>query len=258
VPTLGLLQVGTDSAFLACSGATTASYYAPFNGEPAQQINLGVFQSLHNIKAIVLTLGGNDMGFESIVNSCLSGDCSKDKDKAALRSAIEGAFRALQNGSGPNTYAISRVLSDIHSQAPDATIFLIAYPRLFGANVKYFPRPSKQGRKYGENRCPLGFGLAVSYANAQYMNALADRLNGVLAGEAAKARAGGVPVTFVSVRAAFTTHGLCDSGAAWINYGRLSLTPAPIGWVFTSHESLHPNKSGHAAYEAVIRKTVGL
>jgi hypothetical protein len=275
VSTLGLLRSDSnnaadnrlDSGFWACSGATTGDYFSVGDtGEPPQVTNLIGYQSRHNVRVVTLTLGGNDMHFADIMANCLSGDCRKDKNKAGLRAGIEKSFKALQEGTASPTYSIHSVLESIHSVSPDATIFVLGYPRMFGDNVKYYPhtRSGKGGGKRVPPTCHLpvtGIALpfteiGITYANATYLNDLADRLNGVLANEVDKAKKGknAVPARFISVRSAFTTHGLCDSDKQpWINAPRLMYTPKSG---LTPIESFHPNATGQAQYEAIFRKTL--
>ena len=63
---------------LACSGAETANVFSAaaggqsFKGEPPQTDQLGWIAKARNVKLIVLSIGGNDLGFASIVQDCIT------------------------------------------------------------------------------------------------------------------------------------------------------------------------------------------
>jgi hypothetical protein len=90
--------------------------------------------------------------------------------------------------------------------------------------------------------------LYIRYDDAQWLDQTADRLNGVLAKAATQS---GV-ATFVSVRAAFTTHGDCDSGTSWFTPldGTVDRTGPDV-----VNTALHPNQDGQRAYERDLRRS---
>ena len=61
---------------LACSGAVASNIYRSsnggeaFKGEPPQADQLGFIARAKNVKFIVLSIGGNDLGFAAIVQAC--------------------------------------------------------------------------------------------------------------------------------------------------------------------------------------------
>ncbi|MCA1224202.1 hypothetical protein [Streptomyces sp. 8L] len=59
---------------IACSGATTADVTDnPFKGEEPQVKQLAKITSQHNVKYVVLSIGGNDLGFSEIGYNCVVG-----------------------------------------------------------------------------------------------------------------------------------------------------------------------------------------
>jgi lysophospholipase L1-like esterase len=244
VPSLGKL------GFIACENDVTDDFYT--NGKNLSQLDaLGL---LPNVRTVTLTIGGNDIGFASVITDCainpqiLKTDCNprwKAKVNAWIN-ALAGKGSATTINGQP-IHALATLLAGIHQMAPNARIFLAGYPRLFGTNAKYYTLLKGHGTP-GTRVCYLpsvnaaGLRPLVRYDDAQWFDQTADTLNGVLTSAVAKARSKGVPVTFVSVRAAFTTHGDCDSGSSW-------LTP------FNGLDrgtSLHPTAAGQQAYEKLL------
>ena len=242
IPTLGKL------GFIACAGAVTDDFYTTGNNR-SQLASLG---RLPNVRTVTLTIGGNDIGFAPVVKACLNQktDCYKAQGAAvnARINALAGKGKATTPEGRP-IHALTALLVAIHKKAPNARIFVAGYPRLFGSNPRYYPKQKYLRDGTTARVCALPQAYLseyLRYDDAQWFNKVADRLNGVLASAVAKA---GVPATFVSVRAAFTTHGDCDSGSSWFT---------PIVTVYNlgieiANSALHPNRTGQRAYERNIR-----
>ena len=242
VPTLGKL------AFIACGDAVTDDFYS-FTGHVSQLYQLGI---LPNVLSVTLTISGNDIGFHDVIETCIKSErpqgCKKDLE---LAGAIERRLAALDGSGNARTppskehptgrpiVPLTKLLKDIYEgTSRKARIFVGGYPRLFGKEKSGYALDSDGGLF-----CPLlEFGLIVgiTYDDAQWLNDWTDRLNGVLfrAVEAVKKDKDSVPATFVSVRKAYTTHGLCDTGNRWID-------PLKPDWRANFDESIHPTAAGH-------------
>lgn len=122
---------------LACSGATTATtngdnfkpgldFYDDGAGHQGQAKMLQGFAASHNVKMVVVSIGGNDFNFASIVTSCVSDfltspswwkDYCKDDSSvtanftstniANVRAKITGAFRNVRTAMRNAGYADS-------------------------------------------------------------------------------------------------------------------------------------------------------
>lgn len=243
VPSLGKL------GFIACAGDVTDDFYT--SGKNLSQLDaLGL---LPNVKTVTLTIGGNDIGFAPIITDCainprtLKTDCyPRWKAKVnAWVNALAGKGSATTIDGRP-IHAVVTLLAHIHRAAPNARIFLAGYPRPFGTKTKYYTTLKGHGTP-GTRVCYLpsvsGIRPLVRYDDAQWFDQTADTLNGVLANAVTEARGLGMPATFASVRAAFTTHGDCDSGPSW-------LTPFNL---IHKDTTLHPTETGQRAYERNLR-----
>src|SRR5215216_7546 len=161
---------GTSLAFAACSGAKTSDLL----GTQIQAVT-------SETTLVTLTIGGNDIGFASLIYQCTLADCSAALD--STRANLESKLGAVLDG----------VYTTVKSRAAfGAKIIVLGYPRIFsGAS------------------CFGTFG--ISSTERTKANALADALDQVTAAHAASDG-----VTYKSAIGAFTTHAVCSS-SPWVN-----------------------------------------
>ncbi|AHI01409.1 SGNH/GDSL hydrolase family protein [Kutzneria albida] len=170
-PSLIAPRIGATLNFQACSGAKTADV-----------LNNQVAALNSTTKYVSIAVGGNDIGFASVIEKCALPfyDCTGDINKAldAARNTLPGSLNA--------------VYTQIHNRAPNAKVAVVGYPRLFNGQ-----------------ECNL---LArISSKEQGQLNAGADVLD-----EVVKGRAAAYGFTFVDIRGPFTGHAVCDK-AEWIN-----------------------------------------
>ncbi len=102
-PTLTLQDV-------TCSGATVADVRANQLGALSGKTTL-----------VTITVGGNDVGFESMANNCLLGT-----DQACQDATNLGAYYARTK----LTEDLTALYTDVRQRAPKAQIYVLGYPRL--------------------------------------------------------------------------------------------------------------------------------
>ncbi len=161
------------SAFtnVACSGAKTGDV---INGQ------VGSLSSANTV--VTVTVGGNDAGFTSTMESCILGGDS------GCNTAVNKAKTYVANtlpGLLDNTY------NAIRSHASNATVYVVGYPHFYQLG----------------GSCSVG----LSDTSRGYINSGADALDSAIS--AAASRHG---FRFVDVRTAFTNHGICSS-SSWLN-----------------------------------------
>ncbi len=156
----------------ACAGATTADVLS------SQVAALSASTTL-----VSITIGGNDAGFSSVMETCVLRSTSSCLN--AVSAAV--AFVTTQLPARLDT-----TLRTIRADAPNAGIVLLGYPDL-----------------YDLSKSSTCIGLSTKDRTA--LNAGADALDGALA---TAARANGA--TFADVRTQFAPHEICDSGS-WLN-----------------------------------------
>jgi lysophospholipase L1-like esterase len=183
-------RLGAPLTFAACSGARVPD----------------VLNQLGSLTAstayVTVSVGGNDAGFADVISQCAlpwPWTCTTDINNANnyIRNTLPGALNNLY--------------TQIRTRAPNATVVVVGYPRLFN----------------GEE-CNVG--ARISRAEQTSLNATADLLATTTAG-----RAAAHGFRFVDVRGAFTGHAVCDD-VEWLN-----------GLSNPVLESYHPNAAGHGA-----------
>ncbi len=131
---------------------------------------------------VSITIGGNDVGFSSIMETCVL------KSTSSCQSAVSaGEKYATVTLPGQ----LDTMLADIRADAPDAAVVVLDYPDFYDLNARI---------------C-----IGLSSADHQALDSGINVLDGVI--QAAAARNGDA---FADVRAEFSGHELCD-GARWLN-----------------------------------------
>ncbi|MFC8448002.1 SGNH/GDSL hydrolase family protein [Kitasatospora sp. NPDC057223] len=159
-------------SFVACSGARTGD---------VMNNQLSVLSTSTTLVSI--SIGGNDAGFASTMQTCVL-----DSESACL-SAVATA-KSYANNTLPGQ--LDTVYAAIHAKAPNAHVVVLGYPHLY---------------QLGGN-CILGIGDTKRAA----INGAADALDAVTAKRAANAG-----FTFGDVRGAFTGHEICGSSTNWLH-----------------------------------------
>jgi len=131
---------------------------------------------------VSITIGGNDVGFSSIMETCIL------QSTSSCESAVSAAE---QYGNTTLPGLLNTTLADIRADAPNAKIVVLDYPDFYDLNV--------------------WFCLGLSSADHQALDNGVNDLDGVIATAAAASGD-----TFADVRAQFSGHELCD-GSAWLN-----------------------------------------
>jgi lysophospholipase L1-like esterase len=157
---------------VACAGATTSDVLA------AQVAALSSATTL-----VSVTIGGNDVGFSSIMETCVLHSTSSC---VSAISASEAEMTSQLPGK------LDSVLAAIAARAPGARVVVLDYPHLYDL-----------ARSSG---C-----IGLSSTDRMDLNQAADLLDGQI--HAAAARHSDV---FADVRPAFAAHEICDSGR-WLH-----------------------------------------
>ena len=157
--------------FTACSGATTSDVISS---------QLAALSSATTL--VSLTIGGNDVGFTSIMETCVL------ESTSSCESAVSSA-ESYANNTLPGKLAT--LLSDIHADAPNAKVIVLDYPVFYDTSVSV---------------C-----IGLSSADHTAIDTGINDLDGVIAAAAADNNA-----TFADVRSQFSGHEICDS-SAWLH-----------------------------------------
>jgi hypothetical protein len=209
-PHLAAPKLGLSLKDPSCSGATTADMTAPQNVEPDGP-NPPQFNSLDAGTTVVsITIGGNDIGFTSIIENCItynpfSSPC-KDKYTAGGKDQISEKIAA----AAPK---VAAVLAGIESKAPNSKTYVLNYPAIFPET--------------GSGCWPQ---MPISFSDAPYLRSKQKELNAMLATQAA-----GAGATLVNWYGASIGHDACKgSSTRWVE----PLLPGELA------APVHPNKAG--------------
>jgi hypothetical protein len=206
---------------VSCSGATTNDMTEAQNVEPGP--NPPQFNGLKSTTEIVsLTIGGNDIGFTEILESCItynpfSTPCKDKYDPGGHDQLAERIANAAPK--------VAAVLQGIHSRSPNARVFVVNYPDILPSGSGCWPT------------VPLAFG------DVPYLHATEERLNSVLATQASLNGA-----TIVNWYSASIGHDSCKgSSTRWVE----PLIPGELS------APVHPNKAGMVGAATVLEAAIG-
>ncbi|MGZ4472343.1 MAG: hypothetical protein ACXVEU_18390 [Nocardioidaceae bacterium] len=275
---------GVNGMNLACSGAKTSTFtdsngyfkpgldfYDDGVGHLGQAKMLQQFAATHNVKMVVVSIGGNDFNFGSIVQQCVTDFldspswapdyCNDDSsvtanftgsNVSAVRARIATAFQNLRTAMRNAGYADTAW-----------TMLVQNYPS---------PLPNGSGFRYGESgftRQSTG-GCGFWNADADWANSSAlPTINSTTAG--AVSDAGITNSKTLNLASAFNGHRLCENtvglyeeegltswtqpGAVdkteWINQIR---TVSTVSGPYYVQESLHPNYWAQLAIRSCVRQ----
>jgi lysophospholipase L1-like esterase len=209
-PRLAAPGIGLTLRDATCSGAKTGDMTNPQNVEPDGP-NPPQLNSVDSTTTVVsLTIGGNDIGFSEVAQSCITVNPFSHPCLDKYNSGGVDQLKARIEATAPK---VAAVLAGIKSRAPSARIFVVNYPAIF-PETGYGCWP----------QMPLGF------QDVPYLRSTEQRLNSMLATQAAAAG-----VTLVNWYGASIGHDACKgSSTRWVEPLVPGNAAAPI----------HPNAAG--------------
>ncbi|TWD82297.1 hypothetical protein FB561_3427 [Kribbella amoyensis] len=273
---------GVGGINLACSGARTTTsagndfkpgldFYDNGAGRQGQAKLLQQFATTHNVQQVVVSIGGNDFNFASIVTSCVTDfltspswypDYCKDDSSVvanftaanitAVRARIAASFQNLRTAMRAAGYADNTW-----------TLLVQTYPS---------PIPSASGFRYGQSgftRQSVG-GCGFWNADADWANATAlPTINNTV--RAAIGQSGLTNTRVLELQSAFNGRRLCEKTVGlyeevglsswtqpaavdkteWVNQIR---TVTTVGSNYYLQESLHPNYWAQLATRSCVRQ----
>jgi hypothetical protein len=205
---------------VSCSGATTNDMTETQNVEPGP--NPPQFNGLDAGTEIVsVTIGGNDIGFTEIIESCITYNpfSTPCKDKYD-----PGGNDQLAERIANTAPKVAAVLQGIHARSPNARVFVVNYPDILPSGSGCWPT------------IPLSFG------DVPYLHATEERLNAMLASAAAANGA-----TLVDWYTPSIGHDACKgSSTRWVE----PLIPGELA------APVHPNKAGMAGAAVALEAAI--
>ncbi|NMH99394.1 SGNH/GDSL hydrolase family protein [Pseudonocardia acidicola] len=209
---------------VSCSGATTDDFTAP------QPVPLGAnppqFDALEaDADLVTLTIGGNDIGFASIIQECATRSPREPLGAACRDFYTAGGTDELAARIEATAPKVAAALAEITERAPHARTLLVGYPALLPDS--------------GPGCFPV---VPFSAGDVAYLRATEKRLNAMLAAQARKAG-----VDYVDTYTPTIGHDMCaPPGTKWIE-GLVPTAPAAPA---------HPNALGMASMAASVVGTL--
>lgn len=246
-------NIAVDAKFnLACSGAVTANVIRAasggqsFKGEAPQADQLAALAQNYDIELVVLSIGGNDLGFSDVITACVlsfstGGAPCNAAQQAEVEQAMPGAMADVQLAVSDIQAALSSV-----GQAPGSYRFILqSYPAPMprASEMRY---PESNWSRLNTGGCPL-WNADADWARDTMVPAMDSNLATVAA------NAG---VEFLSLASAFDGREVCATSSSLVNGDNDTPNSADHEWVRflvsgavqgQLQESIHPNAFGQAA-----------
>ncbi|MFJ7159888.1 GDSL-type esterase/lipase family protein [Streptomyces sp. NPDC101118] len=236
---------------LACSGAVTDNVFRSSNGgvsykgEAPQADQLAAVAAANDVKAVTLSIGGNDLGFADIIAKCAKDyivwySYCHDDQQPVVDSKIDGVMAKV----GKAIDEIRAVMSAAGYSSSSYRLILQSYPS---------PIPRAAENRYSESGwsrvntggCPF-WNKDADWARDSLVPQIANRLKGVAAAKGAQ---------FLDLRDMLQGREVCSTSSRLVS----STVPASgassewARWIDSSEsqgkvqESMHPNHYGQLA-----------
>jgi lysophospholipase L1-like esterase len=214
--TLGMAEF-TD---VSCSGATT-EHLAGQQGVPLG-VNPPQLDALTGeVDLVTLTIGGNDIGFGSIITECARRSPTQPLGAACRDFFTAGGTDQLAERIEGTAPKIAEALSEVERRSPDARVLLVGYPAILPDS--------------GPGCFPV---VPFSAGDVAYLRETEKDLNAMLEREADEA-----DVDYVDTYTPTIGHDVCQlPGVKWIE-GLVPTAPAA---------PVHPNALGMAGIAAAV------
>jgi hypothetical protein len=256
---------GLKKINLACSGATSADIISDtFKTEPPQADQLAAVAGTDQVKMIVLSIGGNDLGFSAIMTACVKAYATGAKCSDTQDAVVKQRLATVQTN-------ITNTINKIRGTMSAAGYADSAYTLV----VQSYPAPLPYGADF---RDPQGNWSRANSGGCPFMDADADWTRETvipdLAATVRKAAANAAnPPVFMDLSWAFNGHELCSSlaqqatsanslgnqisanNAEWVRWIGLPGSGGS-GWARQGdqQEFLHPNAFGQQALSTCLTK----
>lgn len=211
---------------VSCSGATTAHL------RQAQRVNVGgsnppQSQALGpQTDLVTIGIGGNDIGFVDIVNTCAQLSRTDPKGAACRDRYTAGGVDELAARIATVAPKVAAALATVRERAPAARVLVVGYPTLMpDSGPGCFPT------------------VPFTAGDVAYLRQVEGRLNAMLADQAQRAGA-----NFVDTYTPSIGHDWCQpSGTKWVEPLQATEPAAPV----------HPNAAGMQATARAVLAALG-
>ncbi|MFF2953469.1 glycosyl hydrolase family 18 protein [Kitasatospora sp. NPDC057965] len=243
---------------IACSGATTKNILSDgFKNEKPQIQQLADLAAGHDIRMVVVSIGGNDLRFSDIMSTCARAFFMLD---ASCKHLEEERFAGELNGVRAEVVKTLNAIRATMSAAgqSDYRLVLQSYPSPLPAKDDFrYPQGVLFSDRYKKGGCPF-LDVDAEWARTSVVPRITDML---------RQAAGSVGAKFLNVQDAFAGHELCAKAAEQATDANSNGSPLPmakaewvrwvpyvpnLGWLSGTaqgdvQEAVHPNAFGQQA-----------
>ena len=238
---------GATPINLACSGSTTSNVLRAVrggqsqNGEPPQDDQLATAARNYDIRLVVVSIGGNDLGFGQIMVDCFLGYVSDRGCHADEQAAVDALMPAVTARVAATLDDISAVLAAAGQQPGSYQLILQSYPSPLSRADENRYAQAGVGRTV-TGGCPIS-NPDLDWARDRFVPELSDALKAVALDKHAQ---------FLDLRDAFQGREVCSSASQLVDG---TPTGARDEWVRSTlslaqgstQEIMHPNAFGQRA-----------
>jgi lysophospholipase L1-like esterase len=172
---------------------------------------------------VTITIGGNDIGFSSIVETCAAKSLTNPFGNPCQRHYTSGGADQLAAAVNAAAPKVAAVLAGIRHRAPHARIVVVGYLRILPPSGGCWPA------------------MPIARGDVPYLNGVESELNGMLGQQASNAGA-----TFVNP-GPITGHDVCQPPSRkWVE----GILPTSLAF------PVHPNAAGMAAVAGMVEAAV--
>lgn len=282
---------GWNGENLACSGATTESFIASNGqykpglfgspkGKQSQSQMLEAFAKQNDVGAIVVSIGGNDLGFSSIVSSCVesfvlqSGNLCQNGSTVAKEFSSSNKAKVAKNVA-KGFKAIQTAMFNAGYKDKDWQLVYNLYPQPLAAGdqvSKAYPETT-EGR-ITKGHCPF-YNSDMTWANTTLLPTLDDVIKDGFNQFLQDGKQGKYTVTILDNTKVLDGHKLCQDTADRLKTDMTGVSQTPnfdstglhAEWVNdivlnqqargkVGQQAVHPNYWGQRALTSCVRMTV--
>ncbi|MBL8031053.1 MAG: hypothetical protein JNK33_01875 [Candidatus Doudnabacteria bacterium] len=197
--------------------------------------NQAIFASEYKPRVILLSIGGNDVGFANIVRTCIDFGEIPETCYQYYENRLQ-VMKTIQS----QYYRLVKTYKDVRSASGGARVYVMAYPQI-----------AKEGGNCGNN-------VRLTAKEVQFSAQLVSYLNSIIKRAAAEAG-----VYYVDTENALSGHRLCEASGSQLAVNGLTNgddlgLPAGVQvgskkyYAALGQESYHPNRYGHNLMGQVI------
>ena len=245
--------ITADAVFnLSCSGAATANVFRSNNGgvshkgEAPQADQLAAVAQNYDIELVVLSIGGNDLGFTDVITACVSSFTTGAAPcNGSQQAAVDAKMAAVMADVAKTIDEVEAAIVSAGQKAGSYRLILQSYPSPMprAAEIRY---PEHNWDRLTIGGCPL-WNVDADWARDTLVPQIDTNLRSVAAAAG---------VEFLSLADSFQGREICSTSSSLVNGDSDTPSSTKHEWMRflvsgtiqgDLQESIHPNAFGQQA-----------